>query len=338
VIVDLERFVAAERGTWEELERLLDRLDDDLAARLTLEEVKRLSYLYQRTSADLARIGPLAGGTELREYLEALVSRGYAEIHDGTAPRARFSFRNWFLAVFPVVFRRRFAAFRVAILTMLAGCIFGAAVLAFDPADKEVLLPFSHLLGSPAERVAREETKGTDDLSGKKVTFSSYLMTHNTRVAVFCLAMGITFGVGTLVLLFYNGVILGAVAFDYVAAGKTAFLLGWLLPHGIIEIPAILVAGQGGLVLAAALLGRSEGAPLRERLRRVGPDLVSLIGGVAVMLVWAGLVEGLLSQYHEPVLPYPLKIGFGMCEGALLVLFLSRGGAAKTAEVHRGAV
>ena len=44
--------------------------------------------------------------------------------------------------------------------------------------------------------------------------------------------------------------ILGAVAVDYVADGQTRFLLGWLLPHGAIEIPAILIAGQAGLVLA----------------------------------------------------------------------------------------
>ncbi len=52
-------------------------------------------------------------------------------------------------------------------------------------------------------------------------------------------ALGMTFGFGTVVLLFYNGVVLGAVAFDYVHGGQSVFLLGWLLPHGVIEIPAI---------------------------------------------------------------------------------------------------
>ena len=53
-------------------------------------------------------------------------------------------------------------------------------------------------------------------------------------------------------MLFYNGVILGAVAVDYVRAGETKFLLGWLMPHGVIEIPAILIAGQAGFMLALA--------------------------------------------------------------------------------------
>ena len=95
----------------------------------------------------------------------------------------------------------------------------------------------------------------------------------------------------------------------------------------MVEIPAILLAGQGGLILATALIGRDSGLPLAQRLRLVWGDLVTLMGGVGIMLVWAGLIEGLFSQYHEPVLPYPVKIGFGVAELTLLVLFLTRAGA-----------
>ena len=127
-------------------------------------------------------------------------------------------------------------------------------------------------------------------------------------------------------MLFYNGVILGAVALDYVLAGETAFLLGWLLPHGVIEIPAIVLAGQAGLVLAGALIGWGRSISLKERLRNISGDLVTLIMGVAVMLIWAGIVEAFFSQYHEPVIPYEVKIGFGVLEFILLILFLAKSG------------
>ena len=52
------------------------------------------------------------------------------------------------------------------------------------------------------------------------------------------------------------------------------------------------------------------------------PSLVTLISGVAVLLVWAAIVEAFISQYHEPVLPYGLKISFGCVELVLLTLFL----------------
>jgi uncharacterized membrane protein SpoIIM required for sporulation len=151
-------------------------------------------------------------------------------------------------------------------------------------------------------------------------------MTHNIRISILTMAMGMSWGVGTVVLLFYNGVILGAVAADYVHAGQVKFLLGWLLPHGVVEIPAILIAGQAGLVLAFALVGWGNRSPLRARLRIISGDVVTLIFGVGLLLVWAGIVEAFLSQYHEPVLPYSVKITFGLVELVLLVMFLARSG------------
>jgi uncharacterized membrane protein SpoIIM required for sporulation len=210
---------------------------------------------------------------------------------------------------------------------MTMGGAFGGLALVMDPGAKQVLMPFPHLQGDPSERVAEEEKADKDRLGSLKATFSSYLMTHNTKVSIFTLALGMTWGIGTLILLFYNGIILGAVALDYVLAGEAEFLLGWLLPHGAVEIPAILLAGQAGLVLAGALIGWGKPVSLRMRLREVSADLVTLIFGVAMMLVWAGIVEGFFSQYHGPIIPYPVKIGFGMVELVLLSLFFWKAGS-----------
>jgi uncharacterized membrane protein SpoIIM required for sporulation len=119
------------------------------------------------------------------------------------------------------------------------------------------------------------------------------------------------------------------VAVDYVLAGESTFLLGWLLPHGAIEIPAILLAGQAGIVLAGALIGWGKPIALRARLRNISNDLVTLICGVALMLVWAGIIEAFFSQYHEPVLPYSFKIAFGCVELVILALFLGKAGRQK---------
>jgi uncharacterized membrane protein SpoIIM required for sporulation len=151
-------------------------------------------------------------------------------------------------------------------------------------------------------------------------------MTHNTQVTLFIAALGVTWGIGTALLLFSNGVMLGAVGLDYVLAGESRFLFGWLLPHGSTEITAILLAGQAGFVLAAALIGWGRRVSLRDRVRLISGDLVTLIGGIAILLIWSGFIEAFLSQYHEPTLPYALKIGFGAAEIGLLVLWLACSG------------
>jgi uncharacterized membrane protein SpoIIM required for sporulation len=195
------------------------------------------------------------------------------------------------------------------------------------------LMPFAHLQGDPSERVAKEEARGDKERRQSKGQFSAYLMTHNTRVSVLVLALGITWGVGSVILLFYNGVILGAVLADYLLAGEGVFLSGWLLPHGSVEIPAILIAGQAGLLLAGAMIGWGNRLSLRMRLRTIAPDLVTLIGGVACLLVWAGLVEAFLSQDHEPVIPYVVKISIGLVALILLTAFLWLGGRKGVGEV-----
>jgi uncharacterized membrane protein SpoIIM required for sporulation len=330
LILDLPRFVGQERPLWEELTHMLDAMEESPDAALPLEKARRFHELYRRAAADLAKVSTFSAEKEVREYLEALVARAYGEVHE-TRGRARpkISFALLFRD-FPRAVRAHAKALALAAGVVALGAVFGAGALAFDPASKEALLPFSHLLGDPKERVAAEEHRAEKGAglhtSGDEATFSSFLATHNIRVSITSFALGATWGIGTLVLLLYNGVMLGAVLLDYVRAGETRFVLGWLLPHGAVEIPAFILAGQAGLVLASALLGWGERSALSERLARVGRDLVCLLLGVAALLVWAGIVESFLSQIHEPRLPYSAKIALGVVELLALSLFLARGG------------
>lgn len=328
MIIDLRKFIAVEKPFWEELEAHLDRLDRESERSCwDLETVRRFHYLYQRASADLAKVKTFSAEPEMRQYLESLVARSYGEIHSIRERSVRFSPLRWFFVTFPQTFRRHSGAFVLAALLMFAGAVLGSFALLLEEDAKEIIMPFPHLLGDPSDRVAEEEARDGRHLAGGKTSFSAMLMTHNTRVAITTLAMGITWGVGTVIILFFNGVILGAVSLDYILAGELVFLIAWLLPHGAIEIPAILVAGQAGLVLAVALIGKGNRATLRQRMRAVSGDLVTLIFGVAILLIWAGIVEAFLSQYHYPVLPYWVKIGFGLVQLILLTLFLVKSGA-----------
>jgi len=326
MIIDLQKFITEERPFWRELEQVLDIVEKRPEVKLSLPELERFHYLYQRASADLAKFKTFAAEPNTRIYLESLVARAFGEIHETRQKPHRLTPLHWFFATFPQTFRRHINAFWICLAAMLVGGAFGGFAIATDPGAKQVLLPFSHLQGNPSDRVAQEEAAEKDRLAGSKSSFSSYLMTHNIKVSIFTLALGMTWGIGTLIMLFYNGVILGAVALDYVLAGETSFLLGWLLPHGAVEIPAIILAGQAGLVLAGALIGWGKPISLKARLRKISGDLVTLIFGIAVMLTWAGIIEAFFSQYHEPVMPYAVKIGFGLVELTLLVLFFAIAG------------
>jgi uncharacterized membrane protein SpoIIM required for sporulation len=327
VIIDLAKFLQQEQESWKRLEATLDTLERQPDRCMTLSELTEFHELYQRASADLMKISTASSEPELRAYLESLVARAYGEIHETRRHGGRMRPVHWFTHSFPRTFRRHIAAFWLSLALTLAGVIFGTAALRFDPEAKDVIVPFQGLKENPSERVRREESAASDRLAGQKSTFAAELMTHNAQIALFTMALGLTWGVGTAVSLFYNGVILGAVGFDYIHAGQTRFLMGWLLPHGAIEIPSILLAGQAGLVLAGALIGWGSRMTRRRRLLQIAPSLVTLCGGAGALLVWAGCVEAFLSQYHEPVIPYALKIVFGVTELIALSIFLARSGS-----------
>jgi hypothetical protein len=193
VIIDLQRFVASERPHWSEFENRLARIEADPNVRMSLEELRQFHYLYERTAADLARINTFASDPETRCYLENLIARAYGEIHETRETQRRFSPLKWLFHTLPNTFRRNVRAFWLSLATTLAGCAFGGFAIALDPESKAVLMPFSHLQGDPSKRVAREESATEDRLKGEKSSFSAALMTHNTRVSIFTMALGMTY-------------------------------------------------------------------------------------------------------------------------------------------------
>ncbi len=336
MIVDLQRFVERRRPLWNELEQRITAAADAPFQRLELDDLRRLIVLYEQVAADLADVQELGGESELHAYLGALVARAHAEIHALREPAVRWRPFRWFTADVPAAVRRHGRAAALAVAIFLGGAAFGAAALLADPAARTHLLPFEHLRMPPTERVELEERAmaGRAEHDRNYQTFAAVLWVNNVRVSLLLLALGMTFGVGTALVVAVNGMLLGAVAVDFVVAGQTPFLLGWLLPHGAVEIPAILLAAQAGLTLGGSLAGFDAGVrrPLAERLSAIRADLLSLIGGAAVLLVWAAAVESFLSQQHEPRLPYGIKIALGTLELIAITFWLTRGARARTEE------
>lgn len=328
MIIDLNKFIEKEKPHWLKLEKVLNMIEDDPNVVLSLQKIQELHYLYGRASSDLSKIQTYSTSFEEYNYLNNLVSATYSYLYSKKIKK-RFNLVNFVLLSFPAAFKRHYQAFVFTVLVFFTGGLLGGGIILLDYDAKAYLMPFSHLLQSPTERVKQEKERikleNENDLSIQSKAhgrFAARLMTHNTKVALLSLALGLTFGIGTLTLTFYNGVMLGAVAVDYVLYNETIFLLGWLLPHGVIEIPAILIASQAGFILASRQLNfKNKYEKLADKIQ-ARKDVLTLMGGVAIMMIWAGIIESFLSQYHEPTLPYSFKIGFGLVEFALLIFLL----------------
>jgi len=322
VILNLERLQAQAQPRWKSLELLLGSLENRPDRRLSPAEAEQLQELYGQTAADLNRVTHGALAPELRQYLERLVARSYAELYYALPTRSEiWQPRRWLriFTAFPEAFRRQSRYFALAVVITMLGCALGGLAVRYDPASVDVLLPADYLR-NPEQRVHEEEQGQGRHLESAQIeaAFSAQLIRHNIQVALLAAALGMTFGIGTALLLFENGVLLGAVAVNYTQRGFGLFVTAWLLPHGVFEIPSILIAGQAGFYLARLLLRRREDRNVRQTMR----EWLVLVAGLAMMLVWAGLMEAFVSQHHAPVLPYGFKVGIAVAELVLLTLYL----------------
>src|SRR5262249_30263763 len=112
-------------------------------------------------------------------------------------------------------------------------------------------------------------------------------------------AGGVLAGAGTVYMMVFNGLLLGVITVACQRAGLSLSLWSFVAPHGVLELPAIFIAGGAGLMLGTALL--APGAlPRRDALTEAGALAVRLVLGVIPLLIVAGTIEGFISPSDAP--------------------------------------
>ena len=318
----LLKFYRERRARWRRLGQMLERFDAN--TKLTADGADELYRLYRLASCDLAFMQTHTGNPALLDHLEDLVARAHAAL---TPPPETNMWSDFFHTLryrFPEVVRREWKTLVLVVLIFLAGGAFGAvAVTAYPESAETFLAAFPNLLEqTPAEDAARRSN--TSIGLGSFITFSLQLFTHNLRISLLCFALGLTFGIGTAIVLFANGAVLGCVAMMYARDGVFAFFLSWVGPHGSLELPSIILSATAGFMMARAQL--SGGGSIWRAVAARRRDMLAIMAGTAVLLAAAGFIEGGLSQTHTPYM-IPLKIGVAICcfAGLLAWLFVLPG-------------
>jgi len=291
--MDVRRFLEDNRGNWSQLEHLLDLHESGGLGALQDDQVRNLVRLYRTVSSDLMIARELRGQGELVTYLEGLVGRGYPVVY--TSPRVRpTAILSFFSHHWPRLFSQEWRYVAAAAGVFVLGFGVALALTLADPAAFDHLIP-ADMAASYAERSDDPLAKRFGELDGSEAAhFSSALMVNNIRVTLRCFVLGLSFGVGTVAALFFNGALMGAIAANFVSWDQSLEFWAMILPHGVPEIFAILLGGGGGLMLADALLRpgrRSRGAALRHR----GLRALTLVAATVPLLILAGLIEAFVT-------------------------------------------
>ncbi|HEY6006345.1 MAG TPA: stage II sporulation protein M [Anaeromyxobacter sp.] len=318
VLLKSAAFRAEREGSWRELEGLVVRLEKGGTRALSPAELARLPALYRAALSSLSVARAISLDRNVVEYLESLSGRAYLAVY-ASRRRLREALGDFFVRRFPRAVRAHAWHVAIAAALLVLGAVTGFALTASDGERFYAFVDPMYAQGrGPASSTAslREVLYGgKKDVAGMLKTFAMFLFQHNARIGIMAFAVGFAGGVPAALLLFSNGLVLGAFAAVYASRGLSLEFFAWVLPHGVTELTAVALCGAAGMALGQALLfpGREERlAGLARRGREAG---VVALGAVALFFV-AALIEGIFRQ-----LVHSVPVRYAVALGAAGVLF-----------------
>jgi uncharacterized membrane protein SpoIIM required for sporulation len=320
----VERFIGERQGDWRELDALLSaggRRPRRRRGRPDAAAVLRLGALYRGAAADLALARRGHPGDPIVLRLESLVARARQAVYAEEVRRG--SLRTFFARTYWVRVRERPWPLAIALVMLFGPAALAAAWALHDTGAAVGLVPGQF-------RGAVQPVGDTGMTTAQSAAFSGAVMSNNIQVTFLAFAAGILCGLGTVLVLAYNGAVLGAVAGGAIANGNGAGFAEFVTAHGIIELTCIAVAAAAGMRMGYALVApgaRTRSHALAEEARAA----IAIVLGTVPWVILAGLIEGFVTRAGFGLVP---GIVLGVSVGALywsLVLVLGRPGAAATA-------
>jgi uncharacterized membrane protein SpoIIM required for sporulation len=281
---------------WERLAALVARASRLRGLRgLREPDLLEFGRLYRRAAAELSHARSHGTDSAQLEYLNWLVGQAYALLYVSES-RGLASVPRFFTHELPQTIRRHAGTMALATALFLLPALVMALLTLLRPDLLELVNPqFAEII---RDLSARHQGRNWMPEEVRPMA-SSLIMANNIQVSFFAFAGGILLGLGTLYVLVSNGLLLGAIFAGVARTSAGADFFAFVAPHGVIELPAIVISAGAGLLLARALI--DPGVYSRaDALRLAGREAAVLILGVASFLVVAGTVEGLFSPSAAP--------------------------------------
>jgi uncharacterized membrane protein SpoIIM required for sporulation len=314
-------WIEKRRVHWTRLEQLVEASGRSGVSALSASQLQELALLYRQIASDLATVREDPTSSHLALYLNQLLGRAHNLIYMGRKSSRR-GIWDFYRNEYPAIFRETFTDTLAAFILFLAAAFVGALMGIADPVF------IQHFLGPGMVDSIAKHKMWTDSIVTVKAAASSQILTNNLSVSFATFAAGITGGVGTVWMMLLNGMLLGVVGVACWREGMSLQLWSFVAAHGVLELPAIFIAGGAGFGIARGLLFPGR-LPRRESLVRAGSRSVRLVLGTIPLLLIAGFVEGFISPSE---LDYRIKFMLAAGLFTLLVLYLMSKPAPKAPE------
>lgn len=309
-----QSFEQQHRETWALIEQSLDKPNKLTDSLLFTEH-------YMLLCQHLALSKQRLYDTALIERLNNLVMRLYRELYR-YRNKSRLNFYAFFVREFPLaIYRHRYFILVALLVFVLPGLIAGVWVY-FDEYAIYSILDGSNVrqieqMYDPEARVLGRESEAETDI----FMFGFYIQ-NNISVAFRCFAGGLMLGIGTLLVIFFNGLYFGGIAGHLTRLDFVDTFYPFVIGHGAFELTAIIYSGAIGLSLGYSLLNPGEFSRLNA-LRLAGRKVIPMLYGIVLMLIVAAFIEAFWSSNTSLPIAIKYTVG-GVCW--LLVLLYSVSG------------
>lgn len=289
-----EMFLKKHRKTWEELDSILSQINKKGLSGLDEDKLKALGVLFRRTASHLAIAQTNYPEHEMVDYLNNLVVKVQGYIYKqetmGLSP-----ILNFFRRGFPSLVKQEFRYISAAGLILLLGVIIGYFLHFFQPSLDGWIVPES-VQKTITDSIGHGQI-GAEWPLASRPAISTMIMLNNIQVGILSFALGFTCGIGTVLILFKNGLMLGVLGAFFASLGVKLDFWSLILPHGVLELLAIFICGGAGLVFAKALVKPGD-YKRRDALLVLGKLAVKMVIGTIPMFIIAGLIEGFITPSH----------------------------------------
>ncbi|WP_432403046.1 stage II sporulation protein M [Wukongibacter sp. M2B1] len=278
-------FIQKHSSSWEELKQLTDILDQKGISTLKPKELRSFLYLFRTTSHHLAYSRTHFQESDIVPYLNSLIGRAHNHIY--AVKRGNLSgIFKYFRVEFPKHVKIYHKYILSAFLIFMIGFFLSLVLVTMNSENASYFLPQTMIENIDWDMSSNE--------AWDYPLMSSIIMVNNISVSFKAFVFGVTLGIGTIYVLFYNGAILGALTGLVYIFGNPVHYWSLILPHGIIELTAIFISGGAGLIVARSILIPRE--YLRKHsIIKGAKEAVSLVFGIILMLIIAGVIEGFFT-------------------------------------------
>jgi len=311
LVLKSSEFRKGREATWRELDKLIGRAEKGGTAALEPEELQRLPLLYRSAASSLAVARSIALDRNLLLYLENLTLRAFLVVY---GPRMNLlqGCADFFRRQFPREVRSAGWHCFIAFLCLAVGALAGFMLTATDEAWFATLVSSDMAQGrgpasTRADLLDHEIFAPWPGAAQSFAVFANVLFSHNTTVGIMTFGLGLAVGVPTLLLLVYQGLILGAFLAIHYDRGLAIDFLGWVAIHGVTELSAIALCGAAGLVVAETILFPGRYSRL-ENLARRGRGAAAIAIGAVLLFFVAAILEG---GFRQLVQSTPLRLAIG---------------------------